>query len=79
MGRIIFLSAVAFLAYKYIARSNQRHQPLAPGDTKPVEVLPPAPGSDTSSKAAITAPASEPDSPKLPAPRSRAAEPDPSR
>ena len=28
MGRIFFLSAMAFLAYKYIARSNKQHQPL---------------------------------------------------
>ena len=25
MGRILFLGAVAFIAFKYIARSNQRH------------------------------------------------------
>jgi hypothetical protein len=42
MGRILFLSAVAFMAYKYIARSNQRHQQVPEGDNK-VEVLPPSP------------------------------------
>lgn len=25
MGRILFLGAVAFVAFKYISRSNQRH------------------------------------------------------
>lgn len=48
MGRILFLSAVAFLAYRYIGRSNQRHQPLGAGN-KTVEVLPPVP--DASSPA----------------------------
>ena len=42
MGRILFLSAVAYLAYKYIGRSNKKHQEIAAqlGNT---EVLPPAP------------------------------------
>jgi hypothetical protein len=39
MGRILFLSAVALVAYRYIVRSNQRHQSLNSG--KGVEVLPP--------------------------------------
>ena len=46
MGRIFFLSAMAFLAYKYIARSNKQHQPLDAAD-KEVEFLPPAPPSTT--------------------------------
>ena len=43
MGRILFLSTVAFLAYRYISRSNQRHQSLPSGEKNGVEILPPAP------------------------------------
>jgi hypothetical protein len=48
MGRIIFLSAVAYFAYKYIAQSNKKHQQLSsPRDSEVIatsgqtEVLPP--------------------------------------
>ena len=40
MGRIFFLSAMAFLAYKYIARSNKQHQPLDAA-TKKLNSCPP--------------------------------------
>ena len=42
MGRILFLSAVAYLAFRYIARSNKKHEEIAArvGNT---EVLSPAP------------------------------------
>lgn len=53
MGRIVFLSAVAFLAYKYISRSNKRHQALTPGAEGALEILPPTP-----STAKVTAPLS---------------------
>ena len=72
MGRIFFLSAIAFVAYKYIARSNKQHQPLDAAN-KEVEVLPPA---------TITAPpqasVAEPQ-PKLVAAGSRAVEAEPHR
>jgi hypothetical protein len=29
MGRIIFLSAMALMAYRYIARSNKKHEGIA--------------------------------------------------
>jgi hypothetical protein len=29
MGRIVFLSAVAYLAYRYISSSNKKHQEIA--------------------------------------------------
>ena len=68
MGRILFLSAVAYMAYRYIARSNKKHEEIAArvGNT---EVLPPAP---KESAAAITAPA-----PKVIDQPSVAAEPHP--
>lgn len=66
MGRILFLSAVAYLAYRYIGRSNAKHGAIASGGT---EVLPPA---RTESAALVPAAA-----PQLPAPTSAAAEPDP--
>ena len=63
MGRIIFLSAVAYLAYRYIARSNKRHQQIAAG----IQALPPVPR-----ESAALAPAA----PKVLEQRSVAAEPD---
>ena len=42
MGRLIFLSTVAFIAYRYIARSNQQHQQLSPGEKKSTDIIPPA-------------------------------------
>jgi len=76
MGRIFFLSAMAFLAYKYIARSNKQHQPLDAAD-KEVEVLPPAPPSMTTAQPQ-TSVAAEPE-PRLVAAGSRAVEPEPHR
>jgi hypothetical protein len=75
MGRIFFLSAVALLAYRYIARSNKTHQAL--NGSKKVEVLPPAPSPNTviHSSAAIDSDAQ----PKLVAAGSRATEPEPTR
>lgn len=71
MGRILFLSAVAYLAYRYIGRSNQKHQQIA--SQNGVEVLPPA-----TTVAALPAPATE--TKALPAGRSSlAAESDPQR
>lgn len=69
MGRILFLSAVALLAYKYIARSNQKHQPLDAPD-QALKTLPPA----QPVKASVIE-----EAPKLVAAGSRAAEPDPGR
>jgi hypothetical protein len=53
MGRILFLSAVAFLAYRYIARSNKKQEEIVAraGNT---EVLPPV---KKESAAVIVAPA----------------------
>ena len=67
MGRILFLSAVAYLAYRYIGKSNARHGAIA--SSGGTEVLPPAPA-----ESAALAPAPVP---QLAAPRSAAAEPDP--
>ncbi len=76
MGRILFLSAVAFIAYKYIARSNQRHQQLPSADAS-AELLPPA---SSQSSPAPTLSAVEPDRPvRELAVVSSAVEPDPSR
>ena len=77
MGRILFLSAVAFMAYKYIARSNQRHQQSPSGESN-VELLPPAPAlSDVKAAAKLSAvePDREPQRELVGA--SRAVEPDP--
>ncbi len=42
IGRIVFLSAVAFAAYKYINRNNQKvKQELASAARGTVEILPP--------------------------------------
>jgi hypothetical protein len=70
MGRILFLSAVAFLAYRYIGRSNKKHEEIAAklGNT---EVLSPAPAPS----AAAIAPAA----PKRIEQHSAAAEPHPRR
>jgi hypothetical protein len=77
MGRILFLSAVAFMAYKYIARSNQRHQQLPEGATK-VEVLPP-PTAASDAKSTPKLSAVEPDrqAQKQLVTASSAVEPDP--
>ena len=79
MGRIFFLSAVALLAYKYIARSNQKHQPLdAPGQAK--DLLPSAAPPPPVITASTRSLAAETDAqPKLVAAGSRAVEPDPGR
>jgi hypothetical protein len=81
MGRILFLSTVAFLAYRYISKSNQKHQALPASNEKgTIEILPP-----TSASASVRAPASrdsavEPVSrPRLITTPSRAAESDPVR
>ena len=42
MGRLIFLSTVAFIAYRYIARSNKQHQQLSPGENKSMDIISPA-------------------------------------
>jgi len=52
IGRILFLSAAAFVAYKYIGRSNQkaeRELAEAPGT---VQILPPEPGASVAPSAA---------------------------
>jgi hypothetical protein len=51
MGRIIFLSAVAFLAFRYISRSNKKHEEIA-ARVGTTEVLPP----ERKESAAIAAP-----------------------
>jgi hypothetical protein len=77
MGRILFLSAVAFVAYRYIARSNQRHQQLPSGENT-VELLPPASTvSDVKTAAKLSAVESDRESPKQLVGASRAVEPDP--
>ncbi|HYI95052.1 MAG TPA: hypothetical protein VEX68_16020 [Bryobacteraceae bacterium] len=75
MGRILFLSAVALMAYKYIARSNEKHQPL--GASNHDLLSPPA---STPAVPAVQATVVErvPE-PKLVAAGSRAVEPDPGR
>jgi hypothetical protein len=77
MGRILFLSAVAFMAYKYIARSNQRHQQLPSGDNT-VELLPATPTlSDVKTAAKLTAVEPDRQAPRQLVGASRAVEPDP--
>ena len=77
MGRILFLSAVAFVAYRYIARSNQRHQQLPSGDNK-VELLPSAATlSDVKTTAKLSAVESDREGTKQLVGASRAVEPDP--
>ena len=84
MGRIIFLTTVAFLAYRYISKSNQRHQSLPAGEKNgAVEVLPPT----TAGTASLSSPAVTPSAATEPVARpkligattSRAAESDPVR
>jgi hypothetical protein len=71
MGRILFLSAVAYLAYRYIGRSNKKHEEIAAKLGK-TEVLAPA-----SKPSAAVTPAAQ--TPKLLKPASSAVEPDPQR
>ena len=70
MGRILFLSAMAYLAYRYIGRSNKKHEEIA-AKAGSSEVLPPA-----SQPSAALAPAPEP---KLLTKSSAAVEPEPQR
>jgi hypothetical protein len=42
MGRILFLSAVAFLAFRYINRSNSKVRQISQTGPGTVEILPPA-------------------------------------
>ena len=74
MGRILFLSAVALVAYRYIARSNKA---IAAGKGG-VEILPPAPAT-AGSQARQNASESYPTQELVPVASSRAAEPEPSR
>jgi hypothetical protein len=84
MGRILFLSTVAFLAYRYISRSNLRHQSLPPADKKEgIEILPPMPAtaslaspSSSVTRGSATEPVSHA---RLISTSSRAAESDPVR
>ena len=79
MGRILFLSAVALVAYRYIARSNQRHQAIAAGKGE-VEVLPPAPTpTTTGSQPRQVATESHPKQELVAVASSLAAEPEPRR
>ena len=77
MGRILFLSAIALVAYRYISKSNQRHQSLPSGDKTDVEILPAAPATTP----ALRASASETDPAQqlIATSTSRAAESDPVR
>jgi hypothetical protein len=76
MGRILFLSAVAFVAYRYIARSNQRHQQLPSGDSN-IELLPPTTLADVKTAGTESAVESDRQAPKQLVGASRAVEPDP--
>ncbi len=64
MGRILFLSAMAFVAYRYIAKSNKTHEAIGSGEgaadllTPKAILLPPA---TTSVTAELRSPAAEPD------------------
>jgi hypothetical protein len=69
MGRILFLSAMAYLAYRYIGRSNKKHEEIA-ANAGNTEVLPAA-----SQPSAALAPA--PQTAKLLTKSSAAAEPEP--
>ena len=69
MGRIIFLSAVAYMAYRYIARSNKKHAEIA-AKIGTTEVLPP----ERKESAAILVPV-----PQVIEQRSAAVEPLPNR
>jgi hypothetical protein len=69
MGRIIFLSAIAYVAFRYIARSNKKHEEIA-GRVGTTEILPP----ERKETAAIAGP-----TPKvIEQPSSAAVEPHPS-
>jgi len=68
MGRILFLSAVAYLAYRYISSSNKKHQEIAARLGK-TEVLAAA-----SRESAVVA---APERPKTIQQHSAAAEPEP--
>ena len=72
MVRLLFMSAVAFVAYKYIGRSNRKHQLTTTSQPGTLEILPPEP---VSSARVISAP----EQPKQIVARSAAAEPDPYR
>lgn len=72
MVRLLFMSAVAFVAYKYIGRSNRKHQSAIMSQPGTLEILPPE---LVSSARVVTAP----EQPKQTATRSAAAEPDPYR
>ncbi|HYP14811.1 MAG TPA: hypothetical protein VEQ63_12860 [Bryobacteraceae bacterium] len=67
-GRVVFLSALAYVAFRYIARSNKKHQGIT-ARVGTTEVLPPV------KESAAVAPATE--APSLTVTRSIAAEPDP--
>ena len=58
MGRILFLSAMAFVAYKYIATSNKRHDAVGPAPNPKAIPLPPA---TTPVLGELRSPAAEPD------------------
>ena len=73
MGRIIFLSAMAFVAFRYISRSNKRHEGIGAG-TGGTEVLAPPVSPKLVVASAVPVPAVK--SPEKP---SVAAEPNPSR
>jgi hypothetical protein len=80
MGRILFLSAVALVAYRYIVRSNLRHQPLNSGKGN-VEILPPTTPAPRAavSEARPAATEARPQQQLVGAASSRAVEPEPHR
>lgn len=84
IGRVIFLSAAAFVAFRYIARSNKQHQDVA-GRLGTTEVLPPVKtaspaasvGSDRSGQESAAVTPGSAESASILVHRSPAAEPDP--
>ena len=78
MGRILFLSAVALVAYRYIARSNQRIKRLLPGKVglKYFRQFPPT---TTGSQSRQIATESDPEQELVAVASSLAAEPEPRR
>jgi hypothetical protein len=68
MGRILFLSAITYLAYRYITRSNRKAQSAITARHGSTELLPPEEGGAVVESAVVTR--------QLPQP-SGAAEPDP--
>ena len=70
IGRILFLSAAAFLAYRYIGKSNRKAHELRQWKQGVQEILPPA---VQESATVVQAPA------KAAITTSSAAEPDPGR